>query len=109
MHFDFWQLILILGIPSAVTGFCVWTLKKHIDKKEHAKQDKDVATKNFTLLLLQGTMASLSLGEATARAVQRLPDTHCNGDMKTALSSATSTKAAIRDFLTEQGVENLKE
>ena len=45
--------------------------------------------------------------QATARAVQRIPDAHCNGDMHAALEYATSVKHKQKDFLTKQGVDAL--
>ena len=48
-----------------------------------------------------------ALAEATAVAVQRIPDAHCNGDMHAALEYATSVKHKQKDFLTKQGVDAL--
>ena len=50
-------------------------------------------------------MATLALSEATAEAVQRIPDAHCNGDMHEALEFATSTKQKYRKFEREQMVK----
>ena len=36
--------------------------------------------------------AALALGESTARAAQRIPDAHCNGDMHAALEYAQKVK-----------------
>ena len=47
------------------------------------------------------------MGEATARAVQRIPDAHCNGDMHDALAYATDIKHKQKDFLTKQGIQAL--
>ena len=52
-------------------------------------------------------MASITLGEATAKAVQRIPDAHCNGDMHAALAYATEVKNKHRDFIRKQGVDAL--
>ena len=52
-------------------------------------------------------MASNSLGEATARAVQRIPDAHCNGDMEAALEEEERVKKDIQLFLTRQGIDNI--
>ena len=41
---------------------------------------------------------------ATARAVQRIPDAHCNGDMHAAIDYAAKIKHAQKDFLTSQGI-----
>ena len=68
-------LVVLLGIPTATTGFCFWMLEHRIQKRE-----------------------------ATARAVQRIPDAHCNGDMHAALDYAAKIKHAQKDFLTSQGI-----
>ena len=52
-------------------------------------------------------MASNTLSEATARAVQRIPDAHCNGDMETALEEEEKVKKEIQLFLAKQGVNNI--
>lgn len=56
---------------------------------------------------MQGVNAAIALGEATAKAVQRIPDAHCNGDMHAALEYAAKVKHEQKDFLTQQGVESL--
>ena len=54
---------------------------------------------------MQGVNAAIALGEATARAVQRIPDAHCNGDMHAALDYAAKNQNTRRkDFLTSQGI-----
>lgn len=60
------------------------------EREEEAEQRKD--QEDLIVLLIQGNWAAIALGEATARAVQRIPDAHCNGDMKEALKYATDVK-----------------
>ena len=107
MSFDVLQLVVLLGIPSACTGFCVWRLRKHLDRKDAARDEKDKERREFDFTVLRGVSASLTLGEATARAVQKIPDAHCNGDMRSALDYATRVKHEQKDFLTRQGIANL--
>ena len=57
--------------------------------------------------MIKGIMASNTLSEATARAVQRIPDAHCNGDMETALEEEEKVKKEIQLFLAKQGVNNI--
>ena len=57
--------------------------------------------------MIKGIMASNSLSEATARAVQRIPDAHCNGDMEAALEEEEKVKKEIQLFLAKQGVNNI--
>ena len=59
------------------------------------------------ILIVQSSGAAIALGEATARAVQRIPDAHCNGDMHAALAYATDIKHKQKDFLMEQGIQAL--
>ena len=57
--------------------------------------------------MINSVNACMSLSEATARAVQRIPDAHCNGDMHAALEYVTNVKHRQKEFLTKQGVEHI--
>lgn len=95
-----------LGIPSAIMGLIVWRIKKRAEKREKAAEEREDARERLLLLLVESVGAALALGEATARAVQRIPDAHCNGDMHAALDYAVSIKHKQRDFLSAQGVRS---
>ena len=94
-----------MGVPSAIMGFIIWRLERRIDKREKEQAAQEQGQKDLFVLIVQGTNAAIALGEATARAVQRIPDAHCNGDMHAALEYARKVKHAQKDFLTEQGVK----
>lgn len=100
-----------LGIPTAATGFVIRRFEKRLDAREVEKRKEDeaveTARKKSMVLVVKGVGAAIALGEATARAVQRIPDAHCNGDMKDALEYAQSVKHEQKDFLTEQASESL--
>lgn len=101
------EFLVATGILSAVMGFLVWLLKRHIDKRD-AEQDK--RTKNIQalmMLILKDTRSTNVLATATAKAVQRIPDAHCNGDMTEALSKADEIQKEEKDFFTKQGLEHL--
>ena len=53
---------------------------------------------DLQIITIQGTSAAIALGEATARAVQRIPDAHCNGNMHAALDYAAKIKHAQKDL-----------
>ena len=96
----------ILGIASVpvlcLTAFINWqfrTLEKRIDEKEQARADRDY-------LVVKGVMASIGLGEAQARELQK--DGKVNGNTASALEYAVEQKHKIEDFYTHHGVENLK-
>jgi len=100
------SLIALMGIPSAITGFCFWLIQKNIIKRDAARDKQEEARKKNDLLVIEGVGAAIALGEATARSVQRL-DPDCNGDMKGALEYAQKVKHEQKDFLRKQGIENL--
>ncbi len=58
-------------------------------------------------LIIRAVMASLSLGEATAEAVQRIPDAHCNGEMKAALDVCRQVKEEYADFQNDITIKTL--
>lgn len=107
IQLDMTGLLALMSIPSAITGFCFWLLQKNITKRDADRNKQEEAQKKNELLLIRGVGAAITLGEATARAVQRIPDAHCNGDMHEALEYAQKVKHEQQDFLREQGIENL--
>lgn len=115
-----WAFILALGIPSALTGFLVWNFERKIAKREakrekeqeerHKKEaEREKAREELQILTIQGVSAAIALGEATAKAVQRIPDAHCNGDMHDALNYAIKIKHKQKDFLTRMGIASVIE
>lgn len=110
----------LVCVPSAVTGFCFWLIQQKIkknEKKREAEEQKRVEDKKKReelreqqeLFMVQGINAALALGEATAKAVQRIPYAHCNGDMHKALEYAAEVKHEQKDFLAKQGIIHLYE
>lgn len=113
---EFWQFISGIGLISAVIGFCFWLLERKITKREDAKEKeaaerrkkaeaKERNREDMEIIILRSTSAAIALGEATAKAVQRIPDANCNGDMHAALEYATTVKHEQKDFLTKLGVK----
>lgn len=104
---DILTLVTLMGIPSAVTGFCFWNIQRKITKRQKEEEKKDAARRENEVIVIEGVNAAIALGEATARAVQRIPDAHCNGDMHQALQYAAEIKHKHKDFMTEQGIDAL--
>lgn len=111
-------ILLAMGIPSAITAFCFWLVQRKITK--HDKDEADRRQKRekkideqeqrrdeMQYLVIQSVNASIALSEATAKAVQRIPDAHCNGDMDEALAYAQKIKHEQKEFLTKQGIKKL--
>lgn len=117
---DITALIIAASIPSAITGFCFWLIEQNIkkraekDKKEREERQKKVDEReqireNNELYIINSVNAAMALGEATARAVQRIPDAHCNGDMHAALEYAKKVKHKQKDFLNKQAMKHIIE
>lgn len=100
-------LVVAASIPSAITGFCFWSIQRKIEKRDRELDEKEKAKEENELLLIKLAGASLSLGEATAAAVQRIPDANCNGDMHAALEYARKVKHDHKDMLYETAVKSL--
>ena len=100
---ELFDILGIASVPSACLMFFLnWRLKKletKIDDKEKARAERDY-------LLVKGTLASIDLGEAQAKELQK--DGKVNGNTSSALEYATEVKHKIEDFYTHLGVENLK-
>ena len=100
-------LVTLLGLPTAVTGLCFWLLQQRITKRDKAQEERERAREKNEVLIIKGMGAAIALGEATAEAVQRIPDAHCNGDMHAALEYARKVKHEHKEFMTEQSVQAL--
>lgn len=102
-----WQIVVAFGIPSAITGLAVWILQRKITKLEARREQHE---KNIeTLMLYQVNMneANYILSTATAKAVQRIPEAKCNGDMSSALDKAQTIAESEREFITSQGISSI--
>ena len=106
------------GIPSAAVGFFVWCMQRKINQRDQQKEadnlryrqereEKERDREQFELHLIESVNASMALAEATAKAVQRIPDAHCNGDMHAALAYAAEVKRKQKDFLTQKGLQSI--
>ena len=115
---DVTAIIVAASIPSALTGFFFWLIEQSIQKRadkekaEREERQKEVDAREQIrekneLCIINCVNASLALGEATARAVQRIPDAHCNGDMHAALDYAQKVKHEQKDFLNEQALKQI--
>lgn len=99
--------LVAMGIPSAITGLAVWWLKKQMDKRDARNEEKEKNTEQMILLIAQNSRATYTVAEATAKAVQRIPDAHCNGDMTEALARAKKFQMEEQQFLIDQGVKRI--
>ena len=113
------EIFQVLGIfsmfISALVGFFFWLIQRNINQLDAEEQRRRTARQQeldqreqvryqHELYMLKSIDAAIALGEATARAVQRIPDAHCNGDMRAALNYAQKVKHDRKDFLNEQAL-----
>lgn len=103
-----------MGVPSAITGLLVWWFKRYIDKQDSKREEEEKErkareenTERLMLLIMHTSRANNILATATAKAVQRIPDAHCNGDMKEALERAAEIQKEEQQFLIDQGVKRI--
>ena len=100
---DWIEIFGVASIPVlCLTAFINWQfrrLERRMDERENARIERDY-------LLVKGTLASISLGEAQAKEL--IKDGKVNGNTSSALEYATDVKHKIEDFYTHQGVNNLK-
>ena len=101
------EIIMAMGIPSAIFGLLIWWFKRYIDKREAKAEVREKNTENLMLLMMKEIKANNILAEATAKAVQRIPDAHCNGDMTSALERASRIQKEEEDFMRDQGIKHV--
>ena len=108
------EFVLAMGVPSAIMGLVVWWLKRHIDKQdekrdemERKRDEREGNMERLMILIMQTSKANNVLAEATARAVQRIPDAQCNGDMTEALKKSIELQREQNQFLIDQGVKHI--
>ena len=103
------EIILMFGIPTAITGLGIWLIKRKIEKNEKQQIEKENNLESLILMMLQTTRANTIGITAVAEAIQRIPDAHCNGDMTKALEYMKSIQEKEKDFLMDKGVKHIFE
>ena len=103
------SLLIAAGIPTAVCSFMFWMLKRYIDKREKERSEHDHNMQKMMMMIMQTGRANNVLAVATAKAVQRIPDAKCNGDMTSALEGASRIQKEEKDFLMQMGIKRVFE
>lgn len=104
IQLDIGQPVAIMGIPSAITGFCFWMLQRRMTKRDEELDRREKAREKNEVLLVRSVGAAIALGEAAATA---LKNGHANGETEAALEYARQVKHEQKDFLTEQGIRSM--
>lgn len=95
------------GIPSTVLSLIVWRLKAQIEKRDREMEEREKNREELMLFIMRNSRATCVLATATAKAVQRIPEAHCNGDMTQALEEAKKLQTEEKDFIMEQGMKHI--
>lgn len=114
--------LLSLGIPTGIVSLvfsvALFLFKREMNNRDKKRDEREAAeklererkeqnTEKLMLLILQNTRASNVLATATAKAVQRIPDARCNGDMTKALENAAKMQAMEKDFIMDLGIKHI--
>lgn len=101
------EILVLFAIPSSITGLFVWWMKKKLDQQEERQLEREKNQEKLMVMMMNSTKAN-SIGiQAVARAVQRIPDAHANGDIDSAIEEMNNLQKEEDNFLTEQGVKHI--
>lgn len=101
------EILILFAIPSSVSGLFFWWVKKKIDQQEERQLEREKNQEKLMVMMMNSTKAN-SIGiQAVARAVQRIPEAHANGDIDSAIEEMNKLQKQEDNFLTEQGVKHI--
>lgn len=106
---EWYEILAFLGIPTAIVGLVFWYLKRRIVASEKKQQEKTLNTEALILMMMQSTRANTVGITAIAKAVQRIPDAHCNGDMDSALKQMEEIQKKEQQFIIDKGIQYIFE
>lgn len=66
---NLWPIIIAAGIPSAITSFLFWLLKKELTKAESRREEQEESTEKLIRIIMNVSHSTNILAEATAKAV----------------------------------------
>lgn len=102
-----WLLAFVSLIPTTLMGLLAWHYKRRVERHQKEQEAQERNKEQFEFMNTQAIWAAIALAEATARAVQRIPDAKCNGDMAKALQYAEEAKHQQKDYLAQRGIHAL--
>ena len=114
--YELLNLIVAIGVPSTVMAYIFHRFEKRQDKKEQEVEEKTDKQERLQIIILDTLNANIELSEATARAVQRIPDAKCNGripdakcngDMHAAIDKIKVMKDRQNELIEEQGIKHI--
>ena len=103
-----WEILLALGVPSAIIGGFIKAgfkrLEKKQDKEREEQEKREKARREYEVFQVKTITAVMALSKANAIA---LKNGTCNGETSAALEYLDEVKHEQRDFLSKQGIEHL--
>lgn len=96
-----WNILLAIGLPSAIVGGVMSIFFHKIEKKMN---DERTTRRKYEIFQVKTLTAVTALSKANAIA---LKNGKCNGETSKALEYLDTVKHEQRDFLIEQGIEHL--
>ena len=81
------EIFTLFAIPSSITGLFVWWVKKKLDQQEERQLEREKSQEELMEMLMNSTKANCIGIQAVARAVQRIPEAHANGDIDSAIQA----------------------
>lgn len=103
------ELLMLFGVPSAITGLGIWWFKRRIEKNEAKAKEHEQNLEALVLMMMQTSRANTVGITAIAKAIQRIPDAHCNGDMTAALEEMEKIQKKEQQFIIDKGIKYLFE
>lgn len=103
------EIFTLFGIPTSITGLGIWWIKRRIEANEKKQAEHESNLESLILMMMQTSRANVIGIEAIARAVQRIPDAHCNGDMTSALEKIQEIQAKEKEFMLQKGIKYIFE
>lgn len=101
------EIFTLFAIPSSITGLFVWWVKKKLDQQEERQLEREKSQQELMVMLMNSTKANCIGIQAVARAVQRIPEAHANGDIDSAIEEMNKLQKQEDSFLTEQGIKHI--
>ena len=111
-------IVVLAALPTGAVTLGVYFIQRSIEKRDKKQESerqarqqevdrRDQQRQDNEFMTLKCVMASLDLAEATAKAVQRIPDAHCNGDMTQALEKAAKVRQQQEEFVERAGISSI--
>lgn len=101
--------IICATVPSLISGVGLYLISKSMSAHQTAQESRENDRVEGEAHVLKSLMDTAEATKAIATAIQRIPDAHCNGDMKTAIAKMDESIAEQREFLRHQAVKATKE